>query len=98
MGLGSKGIFWREESAEAFDQASDSIHIQRVGSTKGVEDVGTGEAGFGISNIMGKLDVGGGGAVFILARDGSYIHAYLDSMYLNVCHKKKITSCMPTYF
>jgi hypothetical protein len=88
LGLGLKDIFWREKTAEAFDQAFDSLDIQRVSSAKGVEDIGTGKPGFRISHIMGELDVSGSRAVFVLAGDGSDIHAYPYSMYRNLCQEK----------
>jgi hypothetical protein len=47
---------------------------------EGVEDVGVGKSGFGVTDVMGELDISGG-AVFVVARDGSHIHAYLNSVY-----------------
>jgi len=88
IGLNSKSLFRCEEPAEAFDQAFDGLYIQRVSSAKGVEDVGPGKTGFGISDIMGELDVGSGGAVFVLAGNGSDIHAYSYSIYLYLCQEK----------
>jgi hypothetical protein len=37
---------------------------------------------------MSQLDVGSGGAIFVLAGDSPNIHAYLNIMYSNICQEK----------
>jgi hypothetical protein len=88
LGLGLKGIFRREKPTETFDQSSDGLYVQGIRPAKGIEDIGTGKAGLGISDIMSELDIGGNGAVFVFAGDRPDIHAYLNSMYLYVCQEK----------
>lgn len=66
----------REQAAQASDQSSDRLEVQGIGTTEGLQDIGPGELRLGVSGIVGKLDVGGGRAVLVLAGDRSHIHAY----------------------
>jgi hypothetical protein len=85
--LGLKDILWGEETAEALDQSLDGDHIEGIGPAEDVENLGSGLAGSRVADVVGQLDVGGSGAIFVLAGNGSDIHAYLDSMYLYLCQE-----------
>ena len=45
------------------------------------EDFGPSETAFWIADVMGELDIGGDGAVFILPGDCPDIHAYLNNAF-----------------
>jgi len=61
--LGAEGVLGREEAAEAFDQALEGFKIQGVGAAEGIEDVGSGLTGVRVPDVVGHLDVGGGGTI-----------------------------------
>jgi len=78
LGLQLKGILGAEEAAQAVDQPLDGLDVQLIFATEGVDDLGLSEAFFGVPGVVGELDVLDRGAVFVLALDGAYIHAYLN--------------------
>jgi hypothetical protein len=86
--LGLQGIFGGQEAAEAFDQSPDRFQVQGIGAAEGIQDVGLGVTGLGVPDIVSQLDVSGGRAVFVFARDGSYIRAYLNGIYFLQCQEK----------
>jgi len=83
--LNLMGVLRGEKAADAFGQSFQGVCIQGIRSAEGVQNLGFGASGRLIPDVMGKLDVGHGGTVFVLSRDRSNIHAYLNSMYHQHC-------------
>jgi hypothetical protein len=96
--LRSQCIFWGKETAEAFGQSFDGGHIQIIRTAEGMQDVRLGLPRLGVAGIMGELDIGHGGTVFILSRNRSYVHVYTDSMYYLLCQAIKYNSHAYTFF
>ena len=52
-----------------------SLHIVKLkGLAEGVEGIRLGLTRLGIADIMGELDVGHGGTIFVFSGDRSYVH------------------------
>ena len=83
--LGFESIFGGDKPAEAADKSPDGAEIQRVGPAEAVEDLGPSKAALGIADVMGKLDIGGGGSVLVFAGDGPHVHAYSNIIYYHTC-------------
>jgi len=90
--LGLDGVFRGEKAAEAPDQSLEGDHIEGIGAAEDAENLGSGLAGFRIADVVGQLDVGGGGAVFVVAGYSTDIHAYSHSMYLRVYQEENYNS------
>lgn len=79
------GVLRGEETGETPGESFNRRHIQFIGTAKGMQDIGPGLPGLGIADIMGELDVGHCGSVFVFPGDCSYIHTYSNSMYSYLC-------------
>jgi len=75
-GFGGQRIFWWKKSWNTGHQSLELLNVQFFDAAKVVEDLGNSEALIRITLVMGQLDVSDLGAIFIFARDLSYIHAY----------------------
>ena len=80
-----EGVLGGDKPAQALDQSPQRGDVKRVGAAERMNDLGPGEAAFGVADVMGELDIGGDGAILVLAGDGPHIHAYLNSIYLVLC-------------
>jgi hypothetical protein len=83
--LNLQGLLRREKAGEAFGQSANGFHIQGVGSTEGIKDIGFRLPGPGIPDIMGQLDAGGGRSVLVLSGNRSNVQVYSNSMYYHSC-------------
>lgn len=61
-----EGVCGVEEATDAFDEALEGLNVKLVGTTEGVEDVSFRDTGFGVANVVGQLDIGDDGTVFVL--------------------------------
>ena len=51
-GFSFSRILRREKAAEAADESADCLQVKRVRSSEGIEDIGPGVAGFGVTDIV----------------------------------------------
>jgi len=81
LGLELQGVLGADEAAQAVDQPFDGLDIKLFPTAEGVDHLGLGKTLLGVPGVVGELDIFDRGAVFVLALDGAYVHAYLHRIY-----------------